>query len=216
MSGSLFFDLSNNANKLRKSYVNGFMDISGELLLRNDHKLGFYKEPVQRLPHYTMDSTGFKIYDITDAEGNFSTSSDITTDNLKQLSGVTTNIATDLSNLETSIETNLNTLQTSIDTNVNTLQGNIDANLNTLQASIDTNVNTLQGNIDTTAASIADLVNKQNALDLSFNTLPDPLNTSSGVSFASKLDVSGSVTIDSNTRLNSDVEIKNGFINQVL
>ena len=205
MSGSLFFDLSNNANKLRKSYVNGFMDISGELLLRNDHKLGFYKEPVQRLPHYTMDSAGFKIYDVTDAEGNFSTSSDITTDNLKQLSGVTTNIAIDLSNI-----------QTSIDTNVNTLQGNIDTNLNTLQTSIQTNVNTLQGNIDTTAASIADLVNKQNALDLSFNTLPDPLNTSSGVSFASKLDVSGAVTIDSNARLNSDVEIKNGFINQVL
>ena len=205
MSGSLFFDLSNNANKLRKSYVNGFMDISGELLLRNDHKLGFYKEPVQRLPHYTMDSAGFKIYDVTDAEGNFSTSSDITTDNLKQLSGVTTNIATDLTTLETSIQTN-----------VNTLQGNIDTNLNTLQTSIQTNVNTLQGNIDTTAASIADLVNKQNALDLSFNTLPDPLNTSSGVAFASKLDVSGAVTIDSNTRLNSDVEIKNGFINQVL
>ena len=84
MSGSLFFDLSNNANKLRKSYVNGFMDISGELLLRNDHNLGFYKEPVQRLPHYTMDSAGFKIYDITDAEGNFSTSTEITTDNIKQ------------------------------------------------------------------------------------------------------------------------------------
>jgi hypothetical protein len=183
MSGSLFFDLSNNANKLRKSYVNGFMDISGELLLRNDHKLGFYKETVQKLPHYTMDSTGFKIYDVTDSEGNFSTSSDITTDNIKQLSGVTSNIGSDLTSLQTSLQTN---------------------------------VNTLQGNIDTTAASISNLVTKQNALDASFNTLPDPLNTGAGVAFASKLDVSGVATFDGDTKLNSDVEIKNGFINQVL
>jgi hypothetical protein len=172
MSGSLFFDLSNNANKLRKSYVNGFMDISGELLLRNDHSLGFYKEQLQKLPHYTMDSTGFKIYDITDVEGNFSTVSDVTTDNLKHLSGVDTNIATDIAGIK-----------------------NI---------------------LDTREDNIQDLVDRQNQLDLSFNNLPDPLNTSAGVAFASKMDVSGVATFDGDAKLNKDVEIKNGYINQVL
>ena len=36
---SLFYDLSNNSNKLRKSYVVGFVDISGDLLIRNDNTL---------------------------------------------------------------------------------------------------------------------------------------------------------------------------------
>lgn len=107
MSGSLFFDLSNNANKLRKSYVNGFVDISGNVLVRNDHSLGFYKETVQKKPHYTLDSDGLTIFDVTNAAGDFSTQTAVTTENLKTLSGLTTHVGTSLSGLTTQQNTNI-------------------------------------------------------------------------------------------------------------
>ena len=106
MSGSLFFDLSNNANKLRKSYVNGFVDISGNVLVRNDHTLGFYKETVQKKPHYTLDSDGLTIFDVTNAAGDFSAQTAVTTDNLKALSGVTANIGTSITSLTSQQSTN--------------------------------------------------------------------------------------------------------------
>jgi hypothetical protein len=104
MSGSLFFDLSNNANKLRKSYVNGFVDISGNVLVRNDHTLGFYKETVQKKPHYTLNSDGLTIFDVTNAAGDFSAQTEVT--NLKNLSGLTTNVQSSLSSLTTQQSTN--------------------------------------------------------------------------------------------------------------
>ena len=106
MSGSLFFDLSNNANKLRKSYVNGFVDISGNVLVRNDHTLGFYKETVQKKPHYTLNSDGLTIFDVTNEVGDFSGQTAVTTDNLKALSGVTTNVGTSIAGLTTQQNTN--------------------------------------------------------------------------------------------------------------
>lgn len=134
MSGSLFFDLSNNANKLRKSYVNGFVDISGNVLVRNDHTLGFYKETVQKKPHYTLDSDGLTIFDVTNAEGDFSTQTAVTTANLKTLSGVTTNVGTSISDLTTQQNTNIS--------GINNLVSNLartDLSLNTLP-NIDTSV----------------------------------------------------------------------------
>lgn len=106
MSGSLFFDLSNNANKLRKSYVNGFVDISGNVLVRNDHTLGFYKETVQKKPHYTLNSDGLTIFDVTNAAGDFSAQTEVTTTNLKNLSGLTTNVQSSISSLTTQQSTN--------------------------------------------------------------------------------------------------------------
>lgn len=106
MSGSLFFDLSNNANKLRKSYVNGFVDISGNVLVRNDHTLGFYKETVQKKPHYTLNSDGLTIFDVTNSAGDFSAQTAVTTDNLKALSGVTANIGTSITSLTSQQSTN--------------------------------------------------------------------------------------------------------------
>ena len=106
MSGSLFFDLSNNANKLRKSYVNGFVDISGNVLVRNDHTLGFYKETVQKKPHYTLNSDGLTIFDVTNSAGDFSAQTSVTTDNLKALSGVTANIGTSITSLTSQQSTN--------------------------------------------------------------------------------------------------------------
>jgi len=107
MSGSLFFDLSNNANKLRKSYVNGFVDISGNVLVRNDHTLGFYKKTVQKIPHYTLDSNGLTIFDVTNDVGDFTTQTAVTTTNLKQLSGLTSNVKTDFEILTTQSNTNI-------------------------------------------------------------------------------------------------------------
>ena len=127
MSGSLFFDLSNNANKLRKSYVNGFVDISGNVLVRNDHTLGFYKETVQKKPHYTLDSDGLTIFDVTNNVGDFTTQTAVTTSNLKQLSGLTSNVKTDLENLTTQYNTNVSEISgvasnlTRTDNSLNTL-----------------------------------------------------------------------------------------------
>jgi len=127
MSGSLFFDLSNNANKLRKSYVNGFVDISGNVLVRNDHTLGFYKETVQKKPHYTLDSDGLTIFDVTNAEGDFSTQTAVTTANLKTLSGVTANVGTSISGLTTQQDTNTSGISTLVSNLART-----DVSLNTL------------------------------------------------------------------------------------
>jgi len=42
-SYSQWFDQSNNANKLRQSYLKGFLDVSGGgILLRSDNSLNFY------------------------------------------------------------------------------------------------------------------------------------------------------------------------------
>ena len=42
---SKWFDLSNNANKLRQSYVSGFLDISGGgVFIRNDNSLNLYND----------------------------------------------------------------------------------------------------------------------------------------------------------------------------
>jgi hypothetical protein len=127
MSGSLFFDLSNNANKLRKSYVNGFVDISGNVLVRNDHTLGFYKETVQKKPHYTLDSDGLTIFDVTNAAGDFSTQTEVTTANLKTLSGVTANVGTSISTI-----TNQQNTHTSGISNLVSNLARTDLSLNTL------------------------------------------------------------------------------------
>ena len=110
---SLFYDLSNNSNKLRKSYVVGFVDISGDLLIRNDNTLEFYKEPSQTNPHYTMDTSGFKIYDVVD---NVVSSSDFTSvdiNKMKFLKDINSDLNAELTSINNSISSIPDYLDTS-------------------------------------------------------------------------------------------------------
>ena len=110
---SLFYDLSNNSNKLRKSYVVGFVDISGDLLIRNDNTLEFYKEPAQTNPHYTMDTSGFKIYDVVD---NVVSSSDFTSvdiNKMKFLKDINSDLNAELTSINNSISSIPDYLDTS-------------------------------------------------------------------------------------------------------
>ena len=55
---SKWFDQSNNANKLRQSYLKGFLDISGGgVLVRSDNSLNFYTTSEETKPQFAMDAT---------------------------------------------------------------------------------------------------------------------------------------------------------------
>ena len=59
---SQWFDQSNNANKLRQSYLKGFLDISGGgILVRSDNSLNFYKSDSGATPEFAMDAAKLKV-----------------------------------------------------------------------------------------------------------------------------------------------------------
>ena len=124
---SLFYDLSNNSNKLRKSYVVGFVDISGDLLIRNDNTLEFYKEPSQTNPHYTMDTSGFKIYDVVNNEVSSSDFTSIDINKMKFLKDVDSDLNTQLTSINNSISSIPDFLDTS---NPSTFQSTVTINGN--------------------------------------------------------------------------------------
>ena len=59
---SQWFDLSNNANKLRQSYLKGFLDISGGgLYMRSDNSLNFYTTADGVNPAMAIDATNINV-----------------------------------------------------------------------------------------------------------------------------------------------------------
>jgi len=59
---SKWFDQSNNANKLRQSYLKGFLDISGGgVLVRSDNSLNFYTTSEETKPQFAMDATKIRV-----------------------------------------------------------------------------------------------------------------------------------------------------------
>jgi len=59
---SKWFDQSNNANKLRQSYLKGFLDISGGgVLVRSDNSLNFYTTANETVPQFAMDATKIRV-----------------------------------------------------------------------------------------------------------------------------------------------------------
>jgi cytoskeletal protein CcmA (bactofilin family) len=59
---SKWFDQSNNANKLRQSYLKGFLDISGGgVLVRSDNSLNFYTTAEETTPQFAMDATKIRV-----------------------------------------------------------------------------------------------------------------------------------------------------------
>jgi len=59
---SQWFDASASANKLRQSYLKGFLDISGGgILVRSDNSLNFYKSDSGAVPEFAMDATKIRV-----------------------------------------------------------------------------------------------------------------------------------------------------------
>jgi len=59
---SKWFDQSNNANKLRQSYLKGFLDISGGgVLVRSDNSLNFYTTANETVPQFALDATKIRV-----------------------------------------------------------------------------------------------------------------------------------------------------------
>ena len=59
---SQWFDQSNNANKLRQSYLKGFLDISGGgIYVRSDNSLNFYTTADGINPNFAVDATELRV-----------------------------------------------------------------------------------------------------------------------------------------------------------
>ena len=60
---SQWFDLSYNANKLRQSYVKGFLNVSGGgVYVRSDNSLNFYTKSDGVVPKFALDATNYRVY----------------------------------------------------------------------------------------------------------------------------------------------------------
>ena len=69
---STWFDQSNNANKLRQSYLKGFLDISGGgILVRNDNSLNFYAGNSGAVPEFALDATKIRVKNPSDNKANY-------------------------------------------------------------------------------------------------------------------------------------------------
>jgi cytoskeletal protein CcmA (bactofilin family) len=69
---STWFDQSNNANKLRQSYLKGFLDISGGgILVRSDNSLNFYKSDSGAVPEFAMDATKIRVKNPANNKANY-------------------------------------------------------------------------------------------------------------------------------------------------
>ena len=64
---SKWFDLSNSANKLRQSYLKGFLDVSGGgIYIRSDNSINFYTSAGsggdEAKPKFSADATKLRIW----------------------------------------------------------------------------------------------------------------------------------------------------------
>ena len=110
---SKWLDLSNNANKLRQTYVTGFVDISGSgLSLRSDAVMKLYDNVDDATPKFSMNSKSMRIYDGVSSYYDMSNSKllylkDLTQDLNTQLADLvsrTKHITSDTVNIDTMVE----------------------------------------------------------------------------------------------------------------
>jgi len=84
---SKWFDLSENANKIRQSYFKGFIDISGGgIYLRNDLSMNFYDTTNSANPKFSIKSDSMRIQD---ASGQYY---DISNDKLLFIKDLSVNV----------------------------------------------------------------------------------------------------------------------------
>jgi cytoskeletal protein CcmA (bactofilin family) len=58
-----WLDLSINSNKFKQSYFQGFVDISGEIHIRNDNNINFYDKSNATKPKFSIKSDSMRIID---------------------------------------------------------------------------------------------------------------------------------------------------------
>jgi cytoskeletal protein CcmA (bactofilin family) len=91
---SKWFDLSENANKIRQSYFKGFIDISGGgIYLRNDLSINFYDNTNSANPKFSIKSDSMRIQD---ASGQYY---DISNDKLLFIKDLSVNVQSKLDDL---------------------------------------------------------------------------------------------------------------------
>ena len=97
---SKWFDLSANANKLRQSYLKGFLDISGGwLYMRSDNSLNFYTTADESVPKLALDATKIRAFGkqyASEADGYH----DLNVSKLGYLKDIDENVQLQLDNLD--------------------------------------------------------------------------------------------------------------------
>ena len=104
---SRWFDLSNNANKLRRSYVQGFLDVSGGMYLRSDNSFNLYSLDEDAIPKFSLKSQEMRIRHSPDTVTGVEVT-DVSNEKLRFLKDVSENIQdrlTDLINRTANIST---------------------------------------------------------------------------------------------------------------
>ena len=112
-----WFDLSTNANKLRNSYLKGFLDISGgSVMLRSDNSMNFFKGE-STTPKFSIGPD-----DIT-APGPDLTPVKVSTQSIGYLTGLTQNVQSFINALQNNNDTDLKVAN--INATDSTLSGNL-------------------------------------------------------------------------------------------
>ena len=88
---SQWLDSSNNSNKFKQSYFRNFVDVSGEVLIRNGQSLKLYNNSVPTRTQFSINSDEFRIFNENDQ-----TYYDISNTNLIHIKDLTSNVQTQL------------------------------------------------------------------------------------------------------------------------
>lgn len=91
---SQWLESTNNSNKLKQSYFRDFVDVSGEVLIRNNHSLKLFDSLVPTRTQFSINSNGFRVFD--DNDQNYH---DISHVNLKHIRDLTSNVQAQLDNI---------------------------------------------------------------------------------------------------------------------
>jgi hypothetical protein len=103
-----WFDASSSSNKLRQSYVFGFLDISGgSVNLRSDNSMNFYNKYDGLNPQLAITASKIRVVD----PANASNLVDISTNNLAYISTLSENVQSAISNVRNTV-TNVTGLST--------------------------------------------------------------------------------------------------------
>lgn len=91
---SLWLDNSATSNTLKQSYFKNFVDVSGDVIIRNNYKIKLYGDnPTQSFPDFSIGPSEFTFYD---SSGN---TTDVSTNKLLFIKDLTQNVETTLNSL---------------------------------------------------------------------------------------------------------------------
>jgi hypothetical protein len=96
---STWLDNPTNANKLRQSYLKGFLDVSGGgILVRADNSLNFYTTANAVTPTFAMDATKITVRDVSNT-----TNVEIATNKLSYISDLNENVKSALASIRAAL-----------------------------------------------------------------------------------------------------------------